>query len=95
MNALEACRVLGVMPNTLINTWTKTRINMADKGIYIKKEGRGVDTEYEIKIESEETGGIKVCGVEDDINYRAKRRNLKYFPWKHKEEFLNGEWEKI
>ena len=46
MTLQELCQMTGKSENTLKNSFNRTKENLAKKGIFISKIGRGEDTEY-------------------------------------------------
>lgn len=56
MTITELCRLLGKSEATLLHNFTRTKENLAKKGIIIEKNGIGRSADYSLSYAKEEIG---------------------------------------
>ena len=56
MTITELCRLLGKSEATLLHNFTRTKENLAKKGIIIEKNGTGRSADYSLSYAEEEIG---------------------------------------
>lgn len=69
MTLQELCQTIGKSENTLKNSFNRTKENLAKKGIFISKIGRGEDTEYFLEYED---SAIKLKTEQEIISFLNK-----------------------
>ena len=54
MTLKEVCKILGKSESTIVNSFYRTKENLAKKGIILEKEGYGKKANYTIKYKEDE-----------------------------------------
>lgn len=75
MTLQELCQMIGKSENTLKNSFNRTKENLAKKGIFISKIGRGEGTEYFLEYED---AAIKLKTEQEIINFLNKMKFKAY-----------------
>ena len=71
MTLQELCQITGKSENTLKNSFNRTKENLAKKGIFISKIGRGENTEYFLEYKDTE---LKLKTEQEIINFLNKMK---------------------